>query len=312
MSAGRRESVLVWTQELARAWLESSNADSRDIDADELIALLEDPDATIANAREALEAWLEVHEDELPDDVRKTRERLRKRQRAEWLGGRDARLGIVLREGRVRADDLTEGSSLQRTVRVLLTAHLDGVRELAERYAKGVGFDDELVTALALAGAFHDLGKADPRFQRRLGAAEGELLAKSDHDDDSVARGERHEAYSVAILDQYPELLRGIREPYQRLVRYLVGSHHGHGRALHRTVEDAGVVFEVPCGDRVLMYRGRPGLHGVGSGWVDLFAEQNRIYGPWMLAYMESVLRLADHRRSEQEIEEYHRKGGSV
>ncbi len=297
-----RELVLVWTLELARAWLATTD----DVGTGELVALLSDPDATVAEARVAFEVWLDAYAEMLPTDVRSTREALREHRRAEWLGGNGSRFGVVLREGRARSDDLVEGPSLQRTVRVPLTAHLDSVGKLAERYAKGVGLDDALVTALALAGVFHDLGKADPRFQRRLGASDGELLAKSDHYDDTVARGERHEAYSVAVLDQHPELLQPAGE-HRALVRYLVGSHHGYGRALQPYAEDAGIAFEVPHGDETLTYRGRAALHGLAAGWADLFADQNRKYGPWMLAYLESILRLADHRRSEQEIDEYER-----
>ena len=45
-------------------------------------------------------------------------------------------------------------------------------------------------------------------------------------------------------------------------------------------------------------------MYALGSGWANLFVSQNRTYGPWLLAYLEAILRLADHRRSELEIEE--------
>ncbi len=53
-----------------------------------------------------------------------------------------------------------------------LDEHLRTVGALAETFARGVGLTESLVAALRVAGATHDLGKADPRFQRRLGAPE--------------------------------------------------------------------------------------------------------------------------------------------
>jgi CRISPR-associated endonuclease/helicase Cas3 len=77
---------------------------------------------------------------------------------------------------------------------------------------------------------------------------------------------------------------------------------------MHPVTEDSGVSFKVAYEEQELTYDGRPALHAVDSGWVDLFVAQNRKYGPWMLAYLESILRLADHRRSELEVEEYDKR----
>ena len=109
------------------------------------------------------------------------------------------RIEIMLRESKAGPDDLVESASLQRTVRVLLRNHLQSVGELASVYAAGVGLTPSLIAALGAAGTAHDLGKADPRFQRAASPGSDELLAKSDEYDRSVPRGERHEAYSVAI-----------------------------------------------------------------------------------------------------------------
>jgi CRISPR-associated endonuclease/helicase Cas3 len=339
ISQARRQRRLVWTPMIAASWLlaeapsnetpssgaapasnpESSDTTSLEPSSRKLNAsssavtassplhdVLADPDATLADARVALNAWLDEHDDRLPPDVRATAQKLRSGDsRIEWLRFKATgdRLGVVLREKRPTAEDLVEGESLQRTVRVALDDHLSKVGALAEAYAKGAGLSEPLAKALGVAGIVHDLGKADPRFQRRLCAKPGELLAKSDEYDQSVPRGERHEAYSVALLDRHPELIDGVEE-HRDLIRYLVGSHHGYGRGLQPITEDHGIVFDAKVVEKRLSFEGRPGLDALGSDWADLFVSQNRAYGPWMLAYLESILRLADHRRSDQEVEE--------
>lgn len=286
-SARRRELVLVWTPEIARAWLGARADGSTETSVASLVDVLDDPDATLEEADEELRRWLKENEAALPADVQATYARVTT-GRLDWLKARDEPFGLVLRDGRVTGEDLVEGRELQRTVRVSLVDHLRTVGELAETFARGVGLTESVSAALRVAGATHDLGKADPRFQRRLGAEEGQLLAKSDTYDRSVPRGERHEVYSVAILDQYPEIFAGLEE-HRDLIRYLVGAHHGLGRGMHPVTEDSGVRFNVTHGGRELTYDGRPALYAVDSGWVDLFVAQNRKYGPWMLAYLESI-----------------------
>jgi CRISPR-associated endonuclease/helicase Cas3 len=307
---GRRERTLVWTPQIGRSWLRRAGEPVSDLTVGTsdrtLTDKLADPDATLNEAREAFYGWLEFNNELLPPDVRATSQTLRdnKRSRLEWLESKGELLGLVLREGKVTGDDLVEGRALQRTVRVPLTEHLRTVGALAEVFARGVGLPESLVVALRVAGTAHDLGKADPRFQRRLCATGGELLAKNDVYDERVPRGERHEVYSVAVLDQFPELCADVPE-HRALIRYLVGSHHGFGRGVHPVTDDRGTFFDVPHGDRMLSYTGRPAMSALGSGWADLFVSQNRAYGPWTLAFLESILRLADHRRSEQEVQEH-------
>jgi CRISPR-associated endonuclease/helicase Cas3 len=200
---------------------------------------------------------------------------------------------------------------LLRTVDVGLAEHSRGVAEFAERFARSVGLPEPLILALRKAGSVHDLGKADPRFQARLGAQPGRLLAKSAQYDRRAKLGERHEAYSVACIDRHPELLSD-HVGLEDLIRYLVGTHHGFGRGFQPVVEgDRGTTFELDLDGMHLRYSGKPDLGQVGSGWSDLFVGLHREYGPWGLAYLESILRLADHRRSEYEIADRDEAGGA-
>lgn len=223
---------------------------------------------------------------------------------ADVLNDGDEPFGLVLFGRRPTIEDFgDEDTALQRTVPVSLVEHSRGVEAFARRLASGVGLPRELVETLALSGKVHDIGKAEPRYQLLLGGTSAAPLAKSDAGmgvRPLVPIGERHECYSVGLLDQNPQLLAEARDP--ALVRHLVGSHHGRGRAWQPVREDAGVDFTLEFEGRTLRFSGAPNLSAVDSGWAEQFAELNRRYGPWGLAYLETLLRLADHRRSEFEV----------
>ena len=73
-----------------------------------------------------------------------------------------------------------------------------------------------------------------------------------------------------------------------RLVLWLIGTHHGQGRPFFG--------FHDPLDEE--------GPHSMGytfdgCDWPALFEELRRRYGAWRLAWLEAVLRLADHRASE-------------
>jgi CRISPR-associated endonuclease/helicase Cas3 len=227
----------------------------------------------------------------------------------ETLARNDGSLfAVVLRDGIAGDEDISdEDISSSRTVRILLNDHNAGVGSRARRLATLVGLDADQCETLGCAGDVHDVGKADPRFQRLLGmrqesASIGDLLAKGTRRSRSNAseQGERHEAYSVALIRKYPTLLAGAKD--KDLATYLIGTHHGRGRGLMPTIADAGAYFQLTVKDEVLSFEGAPQLSALNSQWANLFWRLTKRYGAWGLAYLEAVLRLADHLQSRDEI----------
>lgn len=153
-----------------------------------------------------------------------------------------------------------------------LRTHQQQVSARAEALAKGSGLTPELVDAVRRAGAGHDSGKLDPRWQAMVGGDGMTALAKGPGGDTrwlSLPRGWRHEMAS-ALHQSDP------------LVRHLVGTHHGNGRPLLPAAPD-------------------PALWRQLSDWPEQFADLQQQFGPWGLAYLETLVRLADWTVSEEE-----------
>lgn len=203
-------------------------------------------------------------------------------------------------------------------VAVGLSEHLLGVGALAEHFAKHAGLSEELVSDLRLAGELHDIGKADPRFQRMLrggsefAAAGAMLLAKSGisaHDRATRERareqagypsGTRHELVSLALLSEALDIKGRARD--WALVQHLVASHHGHCRPfapIERTSD--AVQVEYHLGGATHRASTRHMLARLDSGVSERFFDLSERYGIHGLAWLEALLRLADHRRSEWE-----------
>lgn len=213
----------------------------------------------------------------------------------------------------------TDDASSFLGVQVPLEEHCSGVGEWTRRYAQGCGLgtvSEDLVRAANL----HDLGKADPRFQVMLhgGDESGALtahrpLAKSGMDTrnrgasqaafraSGLPRGYRHEATSLALVEQEPGLLDGASDP--DLVRHLIASHHGAARPFLPPVADDAVKIAVRWEGFDLAASTQHGLWHVASGVGERFWSLVRRYGWYGLAYLEAILRLADHRRSEHEAQ---------
>lgn len=213
-------------------------------------------------------------------------------------------VALLLSLGNRGLADFGDETSLQRTREVELHTHCRGVADFTSRSARTLALPEDIAADLELAARLHDLGKADPRFQRRIGGGRNRLLAKGKlrHSRSIDQDGARHEAYSVAACTQEPALIASATDP--QLVLHLVGSHHGKGRPWHPIrASDPGTRFALDVDGLQVTFDGAAGLDHVASGCAGQFAELNRRYGAWGLAYLETLLRLADHQRSAWEVD---------
>ena len=156
------------------------------------------------------------------------------------------------------------------------------------------------------AGALHDIGKADRRFQRWLDP-EGKrrvLVAKSNtprHRWEAMRvaagwpRGGRHEDLSARLVRAWLQQDPDWGDPLQRaLLLHLVISHHGRGRPLVPPVSDgtpelvSGVVADVAT-------EARADLALVDWDQPARFRQLNDRFGPWGLALLEAIVIGSDH-----------------
>ncbi|MGC8731153.1 MAG: type I-G CRISPR-associated helicase/endonuclease Cas3g [Halothiobacillaceae bacterium] len=218
---------------------------------------------------------------------------------------------------------------------VSLSEHSGDVERFAREYATRCGLDPWLTEHVAMAAWLHDIGKADRRFQLMLrGGSEIEffkdetVLAKSAippggrearrraQQRSGYPRGARHEVQSVAMLygkmQELEERLKQTdpaKKPDLDLVLHLVASHHGYCRPFAPAVLDENPVDVSLPGHKSERFgtidfgptSSNNGLHRLDSPLADRFWGLVAKYGWQELCWLEAILRLADHRASEEE-----------
>lgn len=211
---------------------------------------------------------------------------------------------------------------------VELDLHSRDVEERARDFATRLGLSNELVRDLSLAAWLHDIGKADRRFQLMLRGGseiayyrdEGRILAKSGMAAGSKAehrkaqrlsgypRGARHEVQSLAMIEAACEQVADKAHDLD-LVMHLVASHHGHCRPFAPAVEDLEPVDVSLVAHKSATFgtftfpptTSANGLHRLDSSLAERFWSLVAKYGWLELCWLEAILRLADHRASEDE-----------
>jgi len=218
---------------------------------------------------------------------------------------------------------------------VSLAEHSADVEAFAREYATRCGLGATLAEHLAIAAWLHDIGKADRRFQLMLrggseielfkdetpwaksamppGASEAHRLAQRKS---GYPQGARHEVQSLAMVQgQLEAVATGLKkadptkEPDVDLVLHLVASHHGYCRPFAPAVVDESPV-DVTLAEHTSKTFGAldftattsaNGLHRLDSPLADRFWSLVAKYGWQELCWLEAILRLADHRASEEE-----------
>lgn len=319
-AAYRSRPVLRLDAGLLRGWV----AGGVDMDADltHAIETLRDPESIAREVRDALSriATLPALEPWARALIQALRDRGCQLVNA---GGLAALIGRPARPG-ADPEVSTSDDASSLTVTGSLADHSAGVEAWARRLTSGCGLGADLTEAVCTAARLHDVGKADPRFQvwlhggDEVAAADApSLLAKSDGNPRNRAalerarqrakypKGTRHEIQSMAMIVDSDELRA---EALARgcdwdLVLHLVASHHGFARPFAPVAENDADPVDVALVHRgvALAARSDNGLHQADSGIADRFWCLVRRYGWYGLAYLETILRLADHRRSEEE-----------
>ncbi len=223
-----------------------------------------------------------------------------------------------------RGDD----ASLTQPQWLPLQHHSDDVRDAVETLIGDVApnLPAPLRRAILVAAHAHDAGKSHPIWQDALCALAtpdeqarveaGKPWAKSARTGRlAFARGVnfRHELVSLLLLDgPLAKLLDEVDDP--DLVRYLVLAHHGKLRLQVRGPDDTdpATLLGLTHGDVITW----PGLLNQPAGemtvdigqfsfggqrsWTRTALKLRNRYGPFQLAYMETLVRIADWRASAQ------------
>ncbi len=228
------------------------------------------------------------------------------------------------REGLPRAsfgDDFDE-HNLDARERLRLADHLNDTAKETQRILEGIELEPSLADALIAAAQRHDLGKADPRFQAMLlgssldvvymqptlwaksarGAVSAPANARRERAADQLPSGFRHEMLSLDFAKRSRHGLDGVAAD---VMLHVIATHHGRARPLAPIVIDEDpppVSLEKlspsdAAGEPVTIsaeQRGRLPAYRLDSGIPDRFWMLTRRVGWWGLAWLESILRLAD------------------
>lgn len=303
--------------------------DAVELDPDELDEHIVDAIARIKG--DVLARHNGRHHKKIADALQKLCESPNRRIQDHPLGG-----VVVYSRRRLHLFDPTDADEHDRSVSMVggdlrLDRHTDAVARVARDFADAVPISDSLRRCIVLAARYHDIGKADPRFQallcggNRLLVGAAAPLAKSDGaarwrntvERSPWPKGERHEFYSLrmaetALRDASHADLAALSADEADLVLHLIAAHHGYARPFAPVVLDdeaePSESFQYEAGGALLRFNpvklpdtsSGHGYERLDSGVAERFWRLTRHYGWWGLAYLEAIVRLADWKASEQ------------
>jgi CRISPR-associated endonuclease/helicase Cas3 len=221
-------------------------------------------------------------------------------------------------------DDDGDGSSVESAQQVSLSAHTEHVVDRVKQAVDRLHLNG-YVSLFVRSADLHDLGKADMRFQAMLaGLTPYEamdrpiLLAKSgqrgltrDERDRQRNRAElpagfRHEMLSVELIASGLITIDSVIDG--DLLLHLIAAHHGHARPFAPIVVDGAddETRSIDVNNITIAPEQRKSWtpsHRLDSGVAGRFWKLTRDHGWWGLAWLESILRLADQQASAAEQE---------
>ncbi len=178
-----------------------------------------------------------------------------------------------------------------------LRDHLNDAAQKAEELADKLNLPDNMREALILSARLHDLGKAHRIWQEAMNGNLEDPLAKSTGGNTRMLAGFRHEFASVLDVampenikrftsDVHNELASELREELNKhteeernLILHLVAAHHGFARPLMPDIDNTLPPSAV-----------KPHVQAIALR----FAMLQKRFGPWGLAWLETLLRAAD------------------
>lgn len=205
-----------------------------------------------------------------------------------------------------------------------IQAHTDRVVQAAEAIAAHFGLDEKCTQALLVAARWHDRGKAHPVFQSAIQNKPEYLQASLDIAKAPNAHWRHYERKH--FRHELASALAMLHEGLPDLAVYLAAAHHGKVRLSIRSlpgefppedeqklyargIHDGDRLPQTPLGDgtiapEVLLSLACMQLGRSATGepsWVERMLRLREEWGPFRLAFFESLFRMADWRASKED-----------
>jgi len=167
----------------------------------------------------------------------------------------------------------------------LLKEHRRWAEDCAQALAKKLGLPTEYEEMLCTAAFLHDEGKGARRWQSAFNAPESnDIYAKTEGPINyALLDHYRHEFGSILAVKDH-ERLRSLPEGLRDLALHLIAAHHGFARPYMDTRGcEAAPPSELEARSREIALR---------------FGRLQERWGPWGLAWWETLLRAADQQAS--------------